>query len=114
MKRPSFETLRQIDDLRFTAAGGDAGALTVLEDLLRENYTGTFLARMLEANVAPHRSPEFKLGRAAADREMGQTHPEDIRDYLRQCEEMGCAEGRDEYDRGFMARVRELASPEVG
>ncbi len=49
-------------------------------------------------------------GRAVAEREMGKTHPEDVREYLRQCEEMGCAEGRSDFDRGFMARVRELAS----
>lgn len=48
-------------------------------------------------------------GREAANREF-KTDSRLARGYLEECERTGFAEGRDEFDRGFMDAVRVLAS----
>ena len=54
---------------------------------------------------------EFQAGRESAQREITSDRwSRDLaRRYLDMCAEAGCREGRDEFDRGFIARVEELA-----
>lgn len=55
---------------------------------------------------------DFKQGQASAKREIKAGHwtGETARAYLEQCRALGCAEGRDDYDRGFMSVVEALAA----
>lgn len=57
-------------------------------------------------------SDETEAGRTAAAREikLDAWTPADARRYLAECQACNCAEGRDDFDRGFMAVVRELAA----